>query len=256
MKEVPPYRTFHAIGQDPQADSRCGPTGCVRTADECTRFSLCIGDRNREQFEFVGSGGYCKQEVYNFVGDGRGNYEKNESVSYSNYRPRPCAVIVITSALLVGGALGCLLYFNMTSRYSPSETLSIVQGGYHDGCWVRDCMCNHDQLDKWAAERRYWCCEHKGTACPADGSVKPKQGVGKLVGAIRGCASMCQIFGSTYDCFKRINFTAYDTFQNHSDQCVSAYQLVLGQCSFCSACSLAETTCGRELARAALRPVA
>lgn len=228
---------------------------CGRRADECVPgFGLCLSDSHRSHFEYVGSGsgGYEKQHVYNYVGDGHGEYEKTEMVSYSNYRLRPCAVCAITLALLLGGALGFLLYTSAGSRLFHGDTLTLLQGGYEDGCWVRDCMCLHDKLNTWSHERRDWCCENKGVACPAHGVVKAKPGVGTLVGEVQGCSTRCHIFNASYDCGKRINFTAFDTFKNRTDNCVAAYQLVLSQCSFCSACSLADTSCGATLARAAL----
>jgi len=96
-----------------------------------------------------------------------------------------------------------------------------------------DCM---DFNGGWGDSKNLWCCQNHGMGCPADGSIKPNEGVGQMASAFAGCQTACDFKGHKSDCAGRIAWATEHRFHGLPDACPLAVALVKGECSFCSAC--------------------
>jgi len=59
------------------------------------------------QYVGVGKGNFEKQQQYSYVGDGQGSYEQEEIVTYYGWKIRPCCVGVILCSLIAGALVWC-----------------------------------------------------------------------------------------------------------------------------------------------------
>jgi len=222
------------------------------TFDEESNGLLClVRQEHSKEFEFVGRdhGSYEPVRAYSFVGQGSGAYEMSEVKVYHNFRPRPCTWALIWVAVVaVLVCAGCAVYFRPDR--SPILKTSVLKTSL---CNESDCNCGLS--GDWASEKVKFCCEQKGTGCPDDNSVKPMEGIGRLVSVIDGCSTQCLLEGIAADCSDRVRYSSQHQFADDPDKCQASHNLVLVQCPFCATCELADTRCGRaEDAAAKLQP--
>jgi len=194
---------------------------------------FCVADQKiHTDWTYVGEGkgAFTQQQVYNFVGEQRGSFDKHETKTYSHWRPRLCTLVLLGIAAVALAVFALVQYLTLGSATDAST------------CGAQDCLCGFHT--GWEDDKKVWCCQNHGMGCPPDNSMQPMTGIGKLASPLQGCATKCELKGISADCSARVNFASEHRFQMDPNKCQSAYELVKQQCIFCSLCPVESTGCG------------
>lgn len=187
------------------------PTGCGSCLQESGSKSLVW------KFVGEGQGTFAPVQNYEYVGSGRGTYEKEVVVTPGRWNMRKVLTLL---ALPCGVALMVLLLIwsvtALRARHASRKTVTY-------SCDELGVLVN-----TWSATKREWCCANLGRGCPTTPD---------------GCNQDCTYLGKTGSCAYRIQWGADHRFLNQPAACQQAHQMVLGQCSVCRACALELSNC-------------
>jgi len=112
---------------------------------------------------------------------------------------------------------------------------------HHKGCPEDTSDVDHDcskdvteWSKKWPDEKKAWCCKHRDLGCtPKDNTQLD----------MRGCDTLCTFQNMEASCKDRIQWSATHMHHGESHACEHAIAEVIGHCSMCAVCSLAEASC-------------
>jgi len=152
--------------------------GAARTVSRGTGFDIGCGAENiccepsgvqvgEGNFEYVGSGrgNYERVQQLTYVGAGGGDYAREEVVTYSSYRCRTCCILFMI--LLILGGIAALVYLLLPQGTQRQEDESTQQATMpfdcHAGLW------NWDRA--WSVEKKHWCCDHENKGCSTTTSL-------------------------------------------------------------------------------------
>eukprot|EP00419_Tripos_fusus_P031137 CAMPEP_0172782388 /NCGR_PEP_ID=MMETSP1074-20121228/203909_1 /TAXON_ID=2916 /ORGANISM="Ceratium fusus, Strain PA161109" /LENGTH=279 /DNA_ID=CAMNT_0013619373 /DNA_START=29 /DNA_END=869 /DNA_ORIENTATION=+ len=179
-----------------------------------------------------GKGNFTPMMVnYNYVGHGRGTFDKEAQATPANSPPCSKEKIYVALGLLMF-VLTVLALFSMPSITRGVRKVIAEQ----EASRAHDCQAGSSNWeDTWSDEKKQWCCDHHGKACPADET---------------GCGTLCNYLGKTATCRYRIKWGAEHRFAHRANACVAAYRMVQEQCDIAtSASSLMQAASQVELSR-------
>lgn len=223
---------------------------------------FCVADETRHtNWKFVGEGkgGYTQEQVYNFVGEHAGAFDRIEHKYYNNWRPRLCTLAVV-AALLGLTVLWALARFVNTTMGENKQTSQNPQRPVYTVTPVNSSStqstptaasahfnCMTGFKTGWSDEKKNWCCVNAGMGCTPNGPIAPLTNVGMIGSTLQGCDTRCVLHDVNADCGERVRFTASQFVAQDDAQvansCNRAYEMVLVDCMFCSVCLLQDSGC-------------
>jgi len=144
-----------------------------------------------------GRGYYEKVQGFNYVGEGGGEWVKEDVPAPVGRQLRPqCRCLLALVAISIGGGLGYLLWpyirnaswLALPVSHSPEAcakadpTMSIEMKHvcctqYHLQCLLHDCDDGFtDWRREWSVSKKAWCCQHTLRGCPPPGLQAPPGG--------------------------------------------------------------------------------
>lgn len=189
------------------------------------------GSINNTAYSYVGEGkgGYEIVNVYNYVGDGQGAFSKEQGgfEMVGGFRPKKACIglfLIGACILAVAGTVCFLMAFAVGGTgHTAVGGVRRATGIGPTGADAQDYDCGDGLEDSWDAQKKAWCCANYGRGCPE----------------FHGCDSLCIFSGASASCRDRVRWAAKHKFGGQSDACKSSYDVVLRQCSVCSACNFA-----------------
>jgi len=144
-----------------------------------------------------GKGYYEKVQGFNFVGEGGGEWVKEDLAVPLGRQMRPqCRCFVALVAVAMGGGLGYLLWPYLSKAAWPSPPVRLSPEAcakedasmtvelkhscckrYHLQCLIHDCDEGFsDWRREWSIPKKAWCCQQTLRGCPPPALVAPPGG--------------------------------------------------------------------------------
>jgi hypothetical protein len=215
-----------------------------------------------------GRGGYEKVPMYNYVGHGQGNFDKQElRPSRGTLFWKWCCLCPLTLVALAVCSW-CLLPGRIAEEvfsvqvvavpvaqeahpWNRSDPMMPMDGGGCigvNGTHAYDCHVGNasSEMD-WPREKTAWCCQCVARGCPSKvAQATPAERMPVVVhvapsGSLprsRGCDEGCNFFDGWHTCSARIQYHA--SAIQKTDACKLSHGFVQASCANCSQCSLQE----------------